>query len=98
GLRLVVTQSGAAGEQRAGAGEEQGGAGCGPGCRDGRTRFVLDRHVVASNQKTGSAARRPPSTIAWYTSARSFAWSSILPAGMSCVRYTTTSSSRGSTQ
>ena len=38
------------------------------------------------------------STIAWYRSARSFAWSSRPPDGSSCVKYTTTSCSFGSTQ
>ncbi len=50
GLRLIVTQRGAGGEQRAGAGEEQDGAGSGPRRRGERMRIVLDRHVVASDQ------------------------------------------------
>ena len=36
--------------------------------------------------------------MAWYSSARSFAWSSSPALGRSCVKYTTTSCSLGSTQ
>ena len=68
-----------------------------PGLREARQAATNAEHQ-GDEREQPIPAHRCQSAMAWYTSARTFAWSSTSPAGMSCVRCTTTMSSTGSIQ